>query len=1124
MTTDVLQYNSVTGKLLLSSDGKLQIRCCCNGTQCNCCCDPSVPAWYQSPLVINIAKVVASAQVDYDERILSCLEGLWVLPYGGGESACSWYNTFTAGVGTDAAVFSIYAEISKSTGSSNGSNNGSCMTLLITFESCKDCLGDILAKKPDILISLTSSSCNVNNGSWNDDSALSCNACGCSDEFQFKNIPGSTNYPAGNPIAYAGSCWQHPTVTSGSAYDADLVAYGAYTDAVIDVGHPLYGIDLNVLNNEYTFTRTDSCKWQPDSTAVSAGFVSDITGSGDSCGYSVDVDTPYLDLITASVPAGNTFTPVSGPVTFGVGCNTYDGVVNKVGTLTSDTSAYAPISVYVKFGLKPKVFNTCTQELKIEIPEVKCHNSSHNPDVCPCTPVDRFPEHSTTINQFAFPTAFNIATSLQPCGNFYSSTNYENKTICSCSIPDNIMCCIGVKPNKPPKTLKATDYAPINARYEVLYYIDGDVLSIVYIKKDVAPSDFATYPQGKWEIDDPYLPVLETDIFSGDFQYKCLGGATCEELNGSVLNNYIAILEGAVDPTTLHPNGIGATYITDMSELVWGIDIVAWDQLDGDVDGCCSTVWGGASCNTTCTLGDTYCGHAGCPSTGGCLIPVTPVFDHDTDDIARLATSAHTGGDLVTPYGIRLGFGNLCGCCELNYKIEEVALSAGEYRLKSGSYPSAPGAPVSYTASTKITRTRQFASMYRSSATAYSWLEFTDITIEHYKTSGIRLKISGDPGTEPFSAEWTVTTTSTYDKFGTSTYTVVTDGATSPYVAPTYFNSPAFLIYDCLTDYWGGPPDYGYNQYLGEQTDSTSITVKGQLYPQGCGNGNFTATIADYRYDYSTDFYGKLTGNLSYTATFSTAPANTFPVYSDGTSGSLTSDVYSCYGQTNPTACTQDGQYEAFANKYTLVGPGCIASSGDAHCTYMSATDVGVKAIFVFKYNDLTTKYKQLVDGGCGTCTHTVSVYLKDHNNKIYCVTGTLSPAVESRYVPADDTVAHGVPIVRYVSMVFNGTFVHNANGFPNNFSGSCYGQCFTVEKVKSCLTYTVRGGTTTDSLDMSKAVNKFYLFDFKYRLRDSSGSCNGVPNPPGFTHEFSHDADQTILNILEGLFGLESL
>jgi len=615
-----LKYNS-SGRIITNPDGSLAIDCCCNECSGNCCCDTTKEPWYQPVIIVSILKVKVSDQIEYDPLILSCLEGDWPLPWGNtsesllGDAApvCRWYNTFTAGSGTDQAVFYIEASMPDPALDDNSSNL-SCLTITIKFLSCKDCLGNILAKKPDILLSIAAQVCGEEYPESANYDDLSSNACGCNDAAQVQNIPGVLDIPSGDPIAYSGQCWEHPLVQDNPEdYATSVTLDNPYIYPALPGGHPLEGLDLSSLIANLDYTVSGACDWMPDEDTEDLGFTAHLVLSeSEECGYVTQVGTPYADLaaIAAQLPLGYTIS--TAPDYFNIGCAEAHPTANLVCTITDDAELVADVNIYIEAALLPTRYDTCTQELVIYKPEILCTSHTSELPTCDCEVPSATPYYTVhDVNLRAFPSEEAMPTFTDDCATLDATAGCA----CPATKPFNWFCCAALFFVDPPTEFKADDYAPIGARYEILYHIDGDTQSLIYIKSNA--SDTTTYPKGKWLLESSWA---DAPLFSLNTELKCVGSNGCSVARARFNSIYWVEWDVNIQATKLHPDGVWAKHISSVHELLWDRSMGMW-KANGDYDTCCAM--DPEICETRCELTRDDCGYedlpCDCDEENGCI-------------------------------------------------------------------------------------------------------------------------------------------------------------------------------------------------------------------------------------------------------------------------------------------------------------------------------------------------------------------------------------------------------------------------------------------------------------------------------------------------------------------------
>ena len=172
--------------LITLPSGKLAEGCCCVRCDGTCCCDKELDPWFQPTLTITITEVV-EADTEETTASLQCLIGDWVLPFkqvvG---NRCQWTNTFCASETPGAGVFRITAEVEHKLSEELAVSPISCVNLLIEVLSCRDCHGNVMLAKPDIVFENKTADCDT---SYPADPTIP-PSCGCNELTENQLIDG----------------------------------------------------------------------------------------------------------------------------------------------------------------------------------------------------------------------------------------------------------------------------------------------------------------------------------------------------------------------------------------------------------------------------------------------------------------------------------------------------------------------------------------------------------------------------------------------------------------------------------------------------------------------------------------------------------------------------------------------------------------------------------------------------------------------------------------------------------------------------------------------------------------------------------------------------------------------
>jgi len=405
-----------TRVLLQTPDGKLAGECCCTTCLGNCCCDPSLPAWFQSPLVVNIKHVVdtydtsTNSYVDGEELpivlpnpykdALRCIVGDWVLPYANeAKGVCVWENTFSPGRYPESAVFSIRAEVAPSTPTQK-----ECLKLTVNFLSCRDCDGLVLTSKPEILFFGNQLTCSSNYG--DSQVSVNVNSCGCNDAGQSKLVNGSWNTPyadvpveilnADMRIGYEGLCWNHPdSFSAGGTLRIDNPRFRDVGGNFVEIA----SANLSALIQSVHFHKVShnvshpTCVWTPDGgyPAFSENVVvlgSDDTPLSSGCAYQTHATGAYLNVNLVEddgplvIPGGD-ITSVEVRPLIEAGCYGYlPDKYNAIATVLYDAEE---LDLVVRASWIPDSRASCSVGIGLVSPYASCNVApSYNSDLCDC--------------------------------------------------------------------------------------------------------------------------------------------------------------------------------------------------------------------------------------------------------------------------------------------------------------------------------------------------------------------------------------------------------------------------------------------------------------------------------------------------------------------------------------------------------------------------------------------------------------------------------------------------------------------------------------------------------------------------------------------------------------------
>lgn len=789
----MLQYNPTTGKLLINEDGSLLIECCCNQTEkeCNCCCDTTVPPWLQPSLKITIESVKVSDQGGTNVDALSCLVGEWVLPWGDGIrpayddtgtdiGTCKWYNTFTAGIDTNMAVFKMTAtlrEPKEPGASSNPDTNAyACIAIKIDILSCKDCEGDVWLNQPRIFLNVSALFCGSDypegssNASSNADFSNNCGCSSASQEHQLMPwVDSGESDP--DPLNYDGMCWNHPRIQAEPPlYDGHLYLHNPRWEPTPPPGDPLLSINLSSLIQSYDLTKNEdenrACTWTVE--ANSDGFggeqFNDKINKDDNanCQYNINAHPPYItaSAVVSQLGVGYVYTAYTNPIDLDVGCDFDQSITNQLGYVITPSPEFIKYYLVVDVGMTIAKADTCAWDSRIHIPEVYCPGKFRS-ETCQCQ-FPGFINGGYEANNFnkIFPSGA-LSTTGMTC------SFPEGNSSCVCT--PGYYCCVRYTSTAISDTLPSLDEAPVGARYDIIFEIDKYKISVVY-EKDIDNKWKVGSSWKNWELENGShisCPMLSSFAFSICTGIKGKNGCT-DAL--ATLQEHMKILPSTVNQLTLNPNGLNV----ETTNNAWKTKLEVAVKQTVDIDRCCPNVLskyynipvGSITCKN-CALNLASCARQTCDcittggnSTSNCSLSNWNVV-RDQQNIpqpTRYFANGYPdefGGDLcgeyisdveMNSYYDDTGRGN-CGAIPGTYNKPAYAddyIRANVYSIRSVVTGTWPALTITTTQITKIPRYELFPFSPTLNAIVYGCVTCTQIKTQNTAGTTLSYSESGD--------------------------------------------------------------------------------------------------------------------------------------------------------------------------------------------------------------------------------------------------------------------------------------------------------------------------------------------------------------------------------------------
>jgi len=613
--------------LLINADGTLMEGCCCLTCAGNCCCDTNVEAWFQEPLTVSISSVREATPESPTLPSLQCLVGDWVLPYksnGVGSGRCVWENTFSPTTVPDGLVFRISASSPLTLNESSSPTPTACLSVTITVLSCKDCNGEVMNQTPVVLFENTSANCSYSYSP----SAGDIPNCGCGDAEVPKVIDGSWNSSFSSinvasltdeeQLGYFGHCWYHPDAQDRTAIlrlsnarivtvlNADVT--GSFTGSIETLNREVgYEKDYTVADTVCEYFPTGPVLSEFDERLTPATSVA----PDEYCGWFATLKDPYTDVSGISVDGASSYTSYYTTHAFVAGCQGQDPVFIRLGQFV-----HTGITYYVEVQIEVILSgpSSCDFYLGVTTPGTNCSlNTSVN--YCDVSAVtcgtdvgtytlyslglpssDTIPDDPADIDIIG-PDDVDVGT--RPGFSDNGSTNISDNCECPASL---LRVCTAYDMNITfPTRVKAQDYAPDGARYEIICRIsneDGTQTDyrFVYTKSlgelQTTPTD---YPQGIWTLD--WSPPA--DVFNKSW---CGCGDYASAIITSAKDR-IQILPGDVLPSTLHGDGIFGITGVDGSPFITR-EVTVYQRPEFGIDPCCDCS------DNVCT--DRHCSNCAC--------------------------------------------------------------------------------------------------------------------------------------------------------------------------------------------------------------------------------------------------------------------------------------------------------------------------------------------------------------------------------------------------------------------------------------------------------------------------------------------------------------------------------
>lgn len=597
--------------LLLQADGSLMEGCCCVTCEANCCCNSDVEAWFQKSLKVTISQVNEADPDSPVEKSLQCLIGEWALPYkdaGLGSIKCFWENTFNPTPFEDGLAFKIEASIPKSVDAETSESlPTSCLSITITILSCKDCNGEVMNQTPNIIFENSSSNCSYS-FSPNGDPISN---CGCGLGSMNKLVDGSWSasfagysyslLSADQLRGYFGQCWYHPEAQTRTA---QLVISGA---KITDVSNTdvtgSFTSSINSLNVTVDYEKkfgipATACEYVP--ITPPSGFSYNLTPATsidfqEGCGWIATIANPYTDVSNIAVTGASSYTSYYTTHGFIPGCKGDAAVWVTLGEFVHTGVTYF---VKVKMEIQTSGPSSCDFRLGLFTPTPECSfNTSLNhcavaAETCGAV------INTYTLYDVGLPTAETVPSDPSNVEgpdypDPYESSNpgiSDNGTFsdvsdnCTCPAEMTRACSAYDMGFTLPPVIKADDYAPAGARYEVIVRVtneDGSPIDYHFVYTKSLGSEEGTpsnYPKGLWTLD----WNVPAEILSNSW---CGCGSYVDGILRSAREK-IQVLAGDVVPETLFGLGIAGVTGVDGGPFAYR-SVTVYELSEFGMDPCC---------------------------------------------------------------------------------------------------------------------------------------------------------------------------------------------------------------------------------------------------------------------------------------------------------------------------------------------------------------------------------------------------------------------------------------------------------------------------------------------------------------------------------------------------------